>query len=103
MAGPPVKAFGAREERATIAPDHLSHRRNRCRYCSRVRPAWLPAAQRPTGAMRRPHLGDRHPEQVRPSLTRMRTEDIATVAAEAYEVVEEDTAGEEKPRWPHNP
>ena len=36
------------------------------------------------------HLSDRHPDQVGPYLARMRTEDIATVAAEAYEVVEEN-------------
>jgi hypothetical protein len=32
-------------------------------------------------------LGDRHPDQVGPYLKRMATEEIATVAAEAYEVV----------------
>jgi hypothetical protein len=35
------------------------------------------------------HLSQQHPDQVRPYLQRMRTEDIATVAAVAYEVVEE--------------
>jgi hypothetical protein len=34
------------------------------------------------------HLSARHRDHVRPYLERMRTEDIATVAAEAYEVVE---------------
>jgi hypothetical protein len=38
--------------------------------------------------MRLHHLGDRHPSEVRPSLTRLETEEIATVAAEAYEVIE---------------
>jgi hypothetical protein len=70
-------------------------RRDRCRSCGRELPAWLPAAQRPHGAMLRHHLGDRHPDQVRPYLDRMRTEDIGTVAAEAYEVVEEAGDGEE--------
>jgi len=37
------------------------------------------------------HLGDMHPTEVRPYLKRMETEEIATVAAEAFEVVEEDT------------
>jgi hypothetical protein len=37
------------------------------------------------------HLGDRHPSEVRPYLKRMATEDIATVAAEAYEIIHEDT------------
>jgi hypothetical protein len=31
-----------------------------------------------------------HPSEVGPSLTQMETEDIATVAAEVYEVVEEE-------------
>jgi hypothetical protein len=35
------------------------------------------------------HLSHRHPDRVRPYLERMRTEDIAMVAAKAYEVVEE--------------
>jgi len=48
-----------------------------------------PAAQRPNGAMLLHHLGDMHPAEVGPYLKRMRTEDIATVAAEAYEVVED--------------
>jgi hypothetical protein len=36
------------------------------------------------------HLADMHPAEVRPYLKRMATEDIATVAAEAYGVIEED-------------
>jgi hypothetical protein len=36
--------------------------------------------------MRLHHLGDMHPTEVRPYLKRMRTEDIATVAA-VYEIV----------------
>jgi hypothetical protein len=35
------------------------------------------------------HLADMHPIEARPYLTRMEREDIATVAAEAYEVVVE--------------
>jgi hypothetical protein len=34
------------------------------------------------------HLGQRHLDQAGPYLRRMETEDIATVAGEAYEVVE---------------
>ena len=64
-------------------------RQYRCRVCGRLLPAWLPAAKRPNGAMRLHHLSDLHPTEIGPSLARMRTEDIATVAAEAYEVVEE--------------
>jgi hypothetical protein len=58
----------------------------RCRVCGRVLPAWLAAAKRPDGAMLLHHLGDRHPDEVRPYLKRMETEDIATMAAEAYGV-----------------
>jgi hypothetical protein len=65
------------------------HRRYRCRSCGRVLPAWLPVAQRPNGALLLHHLADMHPDQVGPYLQRMATEDIGTVAAEAYEVVEE--------------
>jgi hypothetical protein len=36
------------------------------------------------------HLGARHPTEIGPYLERMRTEDIATAATEAFEVVEED-------------
>jgi hypothetical protein len=49
--------------------------------------AWLPAAKRSNGAMLLHHLGDMHPTEVGPYLKRMETEDIATVAAKAYEVV----------------
>ena len=35
------------------------------------------------------HLSHQHPAHVEPHLGRMRTESIATVAAEAFEVVEE--------------
>jgi hypothetical protein len=45
--------------------------------------------QAPDGPMLVHHLFLMHPAEVGPYLARMRTEDIATVAAEAYEVVEE--------------
>jgi hypothetical protein len=61
-----------------------------CRACGRLLPAWLPAAQRPHGALLRHHLADMHPTEVRPYVTRIATEDIVTVAAETYEVVEEE-------------
>ena len=48
-----------------------------------------PGSPRPNGAMLLHHLGDMHPTEVRPYLKRMETEDIATVAAEAYEVIPE--------------
>jgi hypothetical protein len=68
------------------------HRRYRCRFCGLRLPAWLPAAKRPNGAMLLNHLSMNHRAEaaVLVLLARMRTEDIATVAAEAFEVVEED-------------
>jgi hypothetical protein len=51
--------------------------------------AWLPVAKRPDGPMLVGHLSLMHPAEVGPYLARMATEDIATVAAEAYEVVVE--------------
>jgi hypothetical protein len=51
-------------------------------------PAWLPVAKRPDGAMLLYHLSQQHPDQVGPYLERMRTECIATVAAEVFEVIE---------------
>ena len=47
-------------------------------------------AKRPNGAMLLHHLSNWHPSEVGPYLERMRTEDIATVAAKAYEVVESE-------------
>jgi hypothetical protein len=64
-------------------------KRSRCRSCGRVLDAWLPAAQRPQASMLLHHLGTMHPAEEGPYLARMATEDIATVAAEAYEVVKE--------------
>jgi hypothetical protein len=63
--------------------------RRRCRYCGYDFPAWLPVAKRPNGAMLLHHLSAMHPTEVGPYLRRMATEDIPTVAAEAYEVVED--------------
>jgi hypothetical protein len=65
-----------------------SRRRYRCRYCGVTLNAWLPWAKAPNGALLFGHLGQDHPDQVGPYLERMRTECIATVAAEAFEVVE---------------
>jgi hypothetical protein len=64
-------------------------KRDRCRSCGRVLDAWRPAAKRPQATMLLHHLSLMHPAEVGAYLARMRTEDIATVAAEAYEVVEE--------------
>jgi len=67
-----------------------TRKRFKCRFCGAVLPAWLPIAKRPEGSMLLYHLGQQHPDQVGPYLERMRTAYIATVAAEAFEVVEED-------------
>ena len=66
-----------------------AHKHYRCRYCGAILPAWLPVAKRPEGSMLLYHLGQNHPDQVGPYLERMRTECITTVAAEAFEVVED--------------
>jgi hypothetical protein len=49
-------------------------------------------AQRPNGAMLLTHLSQHHRAElaVKAWLARMRTEDIATVAAEAFEVLERE-------------
>jgi hypothetical protein len=65
-------------------------RRYRCRYCGGEFPARLPVMQAPDGPMLLHHLSKMHPTEVGPYLERMATEDIATVAAEAYEVVEDE-------------
>ena len=71
-----------------MTPQRPTRRRYRCRYCGVVFNAALPVTQRPNGAILLHHLSQSHPDQVGPYLERMRTEDIAMVAAEAYEVVE---------------
>jgi hypothetical protein len=60
-------------ERRYRTPPH-PQRRSRCRACGRVLNAWLPAAQRPNGALLLNHLVDRHCAEARPSLWRMETE-----------------------------
>ena len=60
-----------------------THKRFKCRFCGIVLPAWLPVAKRPEASMLLYHLSQRHAAQVGPYLERMRTESIATVAAEA--------------------
>ena len=66
-------------------------KRYRFRFCGVVLPAWLPVAKRPESSMLLYHLGQQHPDQVGPYLERIWTECIATVAAEAFEVVEDET------------
>jgi hypothetical protein len=64
-----------------------TRRRYRCRYCGVVFAA-LPVTQAPNGATLLHHLSQSHPDQVGPYLERMRTEDIGTVAMEAFERIE---------------
>ena len=73
-----------------------AHKHYRCRSCGAILPAWLPVAKRPEGSMLLYHLGQNHPDHVGPYLERMRTECIATVAAEAFELVEEPLLGQTK-------
>ena len=73
-----------------------SNKHYRCRFCGVVLNAWLPAAKRPNGALLLGHLAQHHPDEVRPYLERMRTEDIGAVAAETYELVEEPLRGQTK-------
>jgi hypothetical protein len=65
-----------------------------CRYCGTILPAWLPAAKRPNGAMLLTHLSQHHRAELvlKRLLARMRTEEIGTVAAEAFEVIEDDAS-----------
>jgi hypothetical protein len=64
-------------------------RRYRCRFCGVVFNAWLPAAKQPNGALLLGHLSAVHRDRVGPYLRRMDAgEDIASVAAEAYEVID---------------
>jgi hypothetical protein len=67
-----------------------THTRVTGRVCGAVLPAWLRVPKRPDGAMLLYHLSQQHMDQITPYLERMRTEDIGMVAAEAFEVVEEE-------------
>jgi hypothetical protein len=68
-----------------------SNRRYRCRSCGPRCHAWRPWAKAPNGVLLFGHLSLHHADQVGPYLRRIEAgEDIATVAAEAYEVVEGD-------------
>jgi hypothetical protein len=66
------------------------HKRYRCQFCGVMLPAWLPVPKWPDGAMLLYHLSQQHPNKVGPYLERMRTGDIATVGAEAFEGIEEE-------------
>jgi hypothetical protein len=67
-----------------------TRKRYHCRFCGAMLPDWPPVAKRPEGSMLLYHLSQSHPDQVKPYLDRMAAgEDIATVAAEAYELTED--------------
>jgi hypothetical protein len=66
----------------------------RCRFCGAVFNAWLPAAERPDGALMLGHVSQRHPDEVGRYLDQMRgSDDIGMVAAQAFELVEGDETG----------
>jgi hypothetical protein len=67
-------------------------KRDRCRHCRHDFPAWLPWAKAPNGVLLFGHLSQHHPDRMGPYRARLAAgEDITTVAAEAYDVVEEDS------------
>jgi hypothetical protein len=71
-----------------MAPERLPRRRYRCRACG-VSFAARPVTQASDGALLLNHLAARHRDQVGPYLRHMEVgEDIASVAAEAYELIE---------------
>jgi hypothetical protein len=68
----------------------------RCKLCGYVFPGgWLRVFNRPFGALLLHHLSWDHPTQVGAYLERMRTEDIDTVAMEAFERI--DPSSDEPP------
>ena len=71
----------------------MTPRRYRCRFCGVELNAWLPVTREPNGAMLLGHLSQLHRDEVRPYLDRMHTtEDNGPVAAEAFEVVAEESS-----------
>jgi hypothetical protein len=64
----------------------------RCRYCGDVLHGLLPVDYAPDGALLLYHLSWHHRAQVKPLINRMRTEDIAIVAMEAFERLDDAEA-----------
>jgi hypothetical protein len=60
----------------------------RCHLCGAILPGWLPVPNRPHATLLMEHLDRRHHEAFVPLLMRMATEDIGTVAMEAFEGVD---------------
>jgi hypothetical protein len=73
-------------------------KRYRCRFCGTTLPAWLPVPQVPDGAMLLGHLSQRHPTEVWTFLEKMRTQDIAQVAAQAFDLIEADEIQSDRAR-----
>jgi hypothetical protein len=66
-------------------------KRYRCRFCGAILLAWYRVPPAPNGAMLLGYLSQFHPDRLGIYLDQMRgSEDIAKVAAQAYEMVEED-------------
>jgi hypothetical protein len=66
-----------------------TRRRYRCRYCGLLFNAWLLWAKAPSGVLLFGHVSQHHADQMAPYLRRIEaSEDIDTVAAEAYEVID---------------
>jgi len=61
-----------------VHPTHV-----RCRHCDAVLPGRLPWAKAPHATLLMAHLQYRHPEDFRPLLQRMATEDLDVVVMEA--------------------
>jgi hypothetical protein len=64
-----------------------THTHVRCRVCGAVLPGWRRLPNRPDGALLLHYLANWHMAEPRPLLQRMETEDIGTVAMEAFERV----------------
>jgi hypothetical protein len=78
-------------ESAAIRPSTPATR-FKCRACGLVLPAWIQVLKELDGAMLLQHLGQHHPTEVGRYLDQMRgSEDIAEVAIQAFEVIEEDS------------
>jgi hypothetical protein len=70
-----------------------TYKRFKCRFCGAVLPAWYRVHPAPNYAMLLGYLSQAHPDQVARYLEQMRgTEDMCEVVAEAFEVVEEESA-----------
>jgi hypothetical protein len=75
---------------ASPQPPMKLRRRYRCRYCGLRFNAWRPWARAPNGVLLFGYLRLHHADQMGPYRARLDAgEDLTAVAAEAYEVVED--------------